>query len=228
MTYDILKSRKYVLEYDKDAQISESLIEFLLQKAWSVTPSKNNFMPYTVHVVGPQQQNYKDLVFLNCLSNEGLKDKIKDPLSSRYSKELPKYANILNCSYLIIFTMRLEDKPNLYQQMLINKGHKYEAVDESKLDDLYAMTSLEVGLFADSLSIMCLEKGIDVSFTGCFHRNLEYWKNIPFVTRKPILIMTLGKAKKYYKDDIEKDSLVCQDFKPDYNRIVNFVKDVKG
>jgi hypothetical protein len=224
MTYETLKNRRYVLEYDESAEIAESQIEFLLQKTWSVTPSKNNFMPYTVHVLGPKHKKYKELVFLNCASNEGLIDNVKDPLSLRYSKNPPKYSNILNCSYLLIFTMRLEDKPNEYQQMLINRGHKYEAVKNETLNDIYSSTSLEVGLFADALSGMCLEKEIDVSFTGCFHRDLSYWKNIPFVNRKPILLMTLGKAKSYYRENVHEDNMINKDYRPDYNRIVNFVK----
>lgn len=223
MIYDVLENRRYVIEYDQTATFSKSLIDSLLQKTWKITPSKNNFMPYTVHILGPEHQKYKELVFLNCASNEGLVDGVKDPLSLRYSNNPPKYSNILNCSHLLIFTMRLEDQPNPYQQMLINRGHKYEAVDENKLDDLYAMTSLEVGLFADALSGMCLEQGIDVSFTGCFHRNLKYWENIPFVKRKPILLMTLGKGKIYYRDTNKESDIENLDSKPDFDRIVNFI-----
>jgi hypothetical protein len=221
--YETLKNRRYVLEYDESAEIPESQIEFLLQKTWSVTPSKNNFMPYTIHVLGTQHKKYKELVFLNAISSEGLADNVENPLISRYLKNPPKYANILNCSYLLIFTMRLEDKPSEYQQMLIDRGHRYEAVREDGLDNLYAITSLEVGLFANALSGMCLEKEIDVSFTGCFHRDLAYWKNIPFVKRKPILLMTLGKAKSYYREDVNEGNIINKDYRPDYSRIVNFV-----
>lgn len=212
----IFKKRRYVREYDSSADISQSLIDSLLQKTWKVTPSKNNFMPYTIHVVGPEHQNYKDLVFLNCASNEGLTDGLNDPLEQRYKSDLPNYANILSCSYLLIFTMRLEDKPNPFQKMLIEKGHRYEAVDEHRLNDLYATAAIEVGLFADCFSALCLQNNIDVSFVGCFHRDLDKWKDIPFVTRQPILLMTVGKGKVYKK-------ILKNDQRPDYNRIVNFV-----
>lgn len=223
MIYDVLEKRRYVIEYDQTATFSKSLIDSLLQKTWKITPSKNNFMPYTVHILGPEHQKYKELVFLNCASNEGLIDGVRDPLSLRYSSNPPKYSNILNCSHLLIFTMRLEDQPNPYQQMLINRGHKYEAVREDGLETIYASTCLEVGLFADALSGMCLEEGIDVSYTGCFHRNLKYWENIPFVKRKPILLMTLGKGKIYNRDRMITNDLVAKDLKPDYDRIINYV-----
>ena len=224
MIYDTLENRRYVTKYDTDAAIPESLINTLLMQAWKVTPSKNNFMPYTIHVVGPKDQKYKELVYLNAASNEGRKDDVIDPLSSRYSPSyLPNYANILSCSYLLVFTMRLEDDPNPFQQMLINRGHNYEAVDETKLNDMYSTASFECGLFADTLSALCLEHNIDSSFTGCFHRNVNMWENIPFVTRKPIMLMTLGKGKVYRQDTIS-GSIEELDLKPDYYKIVNFVK----
>ena len=222
MIYDIIEKRQYVREYDKDAHIPKSLIYGMLEKAWKVTPSKNNFMPYQVHVLGPEHQEYKDLVFLNSLSNEVKADKQEDLnkiLEERYSVHLPNYANIRNCSYLLIFTMRLETEPTPFQQMLLDRGHRYEAVDESRLDSLYPVASFEAGLFADIFSAMCLENDIDVSFTGCFHRDVNEWKDLPFVTRKPIMIMTVGKGKVYLKD--VKDET---DIRPNFNKIVNFVE----
>jgi len=221
MIFDTLENRRYVTKYDADADISESLINTLLMQTWKVTPSKNNFMPYTVHVVGPKDQKYKELVYLNAASNEGRNDQLDDPLKSRYNINLPNYANILTCSYLLIFTLRLEDKPNLFQQMLINRGHNYEAVDEKKLNGVYSTASFECGLFANTLSALCLEHDIDSSFTGCFHRNVNMWENIPFVTRKPIMLMTLGKGKVYLEDI--KDDIQKKDIRPDFDRIVNFI-----
>lgn len=222
MIYNLLQKRRYVVEYDENYHIPKSLINSLLMKAWTVTPSKNNFMPYTVHVVGPEKKDIKEKVFLNCLSNEGYLDDVKDPLK-RYNKDIPKYANILTCSYLFIFTMRLETDPNPYQKVLISKGHRYEAVDESKLNELYPMASFEVGLFADALSGLCLEENIDVSFTGCFHRDVNYWKDVPFVKRKPIILMTAGKALKY-KTESKIGNIVYDDRRPDYHRIINFIE----
>lgn len=212
----ILKNRRYVLEYDQTASISPHLINELLYKTWKVTPSKNNFMPYKIHIVGPGDREYKHLTYKNCLSNEGLADGIDNPVEERYQHQLPDYANILSCSYLFIFTLRLEDKPNPVQKKAIRMGHNYEPADESLLDGCLSTASIEVGLFADCFSALCIKKGIDVSFTGCFHRDIDKWDDIPFVTRTPILIMTAGKSMKYKK--VDKNNL-----RPDYSRIVNFV-----
>lgn len=222
MIYETLKKRSYVREYDTTADIPESLIDLLLQQTWKVTPSKNNFMPYSVFVLGPRHQTYKKLAFFNALSKEGKGDNIENPLAIRYAYHLPNYANILSCSYLFIFTMRLETDPNPFQKCLIDRGHVYEAVDESKLDGLYAMASLEVGLFTSVFNGLLLENGIDSSFTGCFHRDLSEWKEFPFIKRTPIIIMTAGKGKIYI--DETKNELQKQDLRPNYDKIVNFIK----
>ena len=222
MIDQLLQNRRYVREYDSTADIPQSLVDALLQRTWKVTPSKNNFMPYTVHVV--KDQKYKDLIYLNCASNEGRVDGIDNPLNKRYQQSLPNYANILSCSYVLIFTMRLEDKPSPFQQRLIDNGHRYEAVDESLLNSLYSTASFECGLFADTFSALCLDHEIDVSFTGCFQRNLDTWKDIPFVTRKPIMIMTIGKGITYLDNQRISQGWADKDLRPDYERIVNFVK----
>ena len=224
MIYETLKNRKYVREYDTEIDIPESLIDSMLRKTWEVTPSKNNFMAYTVHVVGPEHQDYKEKVFRICLKNEGLIDNVNDPLAERYDLwSQPNYANILSCSYLLILTMRLETQLNPFQQFLVDRGHKYEAIDENRLNNMSDTSCFEAGLFCDAFSSMCLENKIDVSFTGCFNRNLSDWTDIPFVTRKPLMIMTVGKGTIYRQDGI-KGTLQEKDLRPDYERIVNFVK----
>ena len=225
MIYETLKNRKYVREYDAEAEIPESLIDSMLRKTWEVTPSKNNFMAYTVHVVGPEHRECREKVFRICLANEGKVDQVEinNLLDDRYKGYLPQYSNILSCSYLLILTMRLETQPNPFQQFLIDRGHKYEAIDENKLNSMYSTCAFEAGMFCDTFSGMCLENGIDASFTGCFGKNLEAWKDVPFVTKTPLMIMTVGKGTIYRQDTI-KGSLEEKDLRPDYERIVNFVK----
>ena len=82
--YDILKKRKYVLDYETHAEIDKELIIDLLQKAWKVTPSKNNFMPYKVHVIGPERRKLKESIFLKSLKHEGAADNID--VIERYEK----------------------------------------------------------------------------------------------------------------------------------------------
>lgn len=223
MIENILKKRKAVREYNTSVDISEELIDKLLYQTWAVTPSKNQFMPYTVNILGPAHQDYKNLIYLNCLSNENKTDNIEDCESERYQKFLPQYANIKSCSYLLVFTMRLEDSPNKMQQLAIDKGRRHEATDETRLNKLYSTASLEVGMFANTLSALCLENEIDVSYVLCFHKDLAQWSNIPFVKRQPILLMTIGKGDIYRVDHLKQYGWLEYDLKPDYKKIVNFI-----
>ena len=48
-----MKIRKHVIEFESEIPNKE-LINSLLQKTWKVTPSKNNFMAYTIHIITDQ------------------------------------------------------------------------------------------------------------------------------------------------------------------------------
>ena len=211
------RKRRAVTEFDSTADIQQSTIDRLLRHAWEVTPSKNNFMAYSIHVLGPKHQDYKNLVYQNCLAKESVTDRV-DALA-RYSdptRPPPFYSNILSCSYLLIFTMRLEDQPSLYHQDAMKRGHLFEAFDEKRLETIVTGVHLEVGMFADVFAGLCVEQDLAVSYVGCFPRTMEEWKPLPFVTRRPILLMPVGKAKQYKNQN-------RHNHKPNYNRIVNFV-----
>ena len=60
-----LEQRHHVLRY-KDKVIPDDDFSKLLYKAWKVTPSKNNFMPYTVNVLGPGDKR-KKIIYDTCL-----------------------------------------------------------------------------------------------------------------------------------------------------------------
>jgi len=220
--FSVLSKYRYVRHFQSGtSRLKEKTVKKLLYQAWKVTPSKNNFMPYKVHVLGPKHQEYKDSIFQKCLQNEGDSDGVIDPLTDRYLEQLPNYANILTCDYLLIFTLRVEHYPNPFQQMLIERGHNYPATKENEIETLVTPASLEVGMFANTFKTLCLEKDIDVAFTGCFPYDITHWRDIPFVKREPLLLMTIGKGKVFRQDhasEVEKT-----DYKPDYKKVINFV-----
>lgn len=226
MIDDILKNRKNVKEFDSTAVIPDELIEQLLRRAWKVTPSKNNFMPYTIHVLGPTHQEYKNHLYNICLSNEGRSDGVD--VATRYKNSLPQYSNILTCSYALIFTMRHEYEPNPYQKDAISRGKRFEATDYEHPNRLHGVASLEVGLFSDAFSALCLENNIDISYTLCFQHNLSYWKNLPFIVEEPILILTAGKGKIYSYDIAIEKGVAERNRRPEFERIVNFVKPINS
>jgi hypothetical protein len=177
-------------------------------------------MPYSVHVIGQgsENQKYKDLAYLNCLGNEAKADNvdINNIVAERYSGGyLPFYSNILSCSYLLIFTTRVETILSPHQQDAVKRGRNFEALDVSRLNH---SSSFEMGLFVTAFSGMCLENQLNVSLIGCLPSNLSKWKDFPFITNQPRMIMTVGKAKSLLKQ-VRPD-----DLRPNYDRIVNFIR----
>jgi hypothetical protein len=221
MIYDTLKNRKHVREYNSTESVPISLIDSMLKQSWEVTPSKNNFMPYNIHVIGPDQLHYKEDIYRACVKNEEEINKLNPNLCDHRLN--PNYMNILSCSHLLLFTVRVEDQPNEFQKIQIKNGIYYESVDKKSIDSITDTISLEVGLFANTFSGICLENDIDTSYTMCFSKNLDDWIDFSFVKNTPILIMTVGKGKLYRQDVANKEGWAKLDLKPEYNRIVNFL-----
>lgn len=219
MIDNVLKNYKYVKTYDRSYDVPQSVIDDLLQRSWKVTPSKNNFMPYKLHVLGLQHQDLKDKVYEKALQHQDGQDHLKRP-----SHKMPRFHNISSCHYLLIFTQRAEDQPNVHQQELIALGRNYTQTDPNKLGEHYGNALLEIGMFCNTFAALCLESQLDISYTLCFPKKLEKWHDdgFKFLDQEPVFIMTAGKALEYLRD--EYTALEKLDLRPNYDRIVNFVK----
>ena len=55
-TYQIFKKRKHVIEYRKDMVPNRETINDALWHAWHCTPSKQNYYPYEVNILGPEPE----------------------------------------------------------------------------------------------------------------------------------------------------------------------------
>lgn len=225
MNNDVLKNYKYVREYDTSNYLSDTLVNNLLQQAWKVTPSKNNFMPYSVFVVSPAQQILKDNVYKLCVKNESKANNIDNiDIVRQYNKNKPQYWNIVSCSHLLIFAPRVETVANPWQENRIQKGNVYDQMSEENMWKVKNISTIEIGMFSTVFASLCLEEGIDISHTMCFSDEVADWQASGFKDIKypPILLMSIGRGLVYRQpvtDPIEK-----LDLKPDYSRIVNFVK----
>ena len=209
--------RRHVYAYDNNVDIKKDFFTSL-EEAWKVTPSKQNFMPYKIHIIGPNAQEYKDKLYAMCLRNEGTVDNLSDEqLIERYKHRPPSYHSITNCSYALIITQRLVTKVNVRQQKRLYKGHVAEQMDVKQQNALNSLASFEAGLFCNALQYYLLQKDIDSCYTGCFKTNLDIWKTLPFVTETPIMIMTIGKGKIFVPRDPENN-------RPDLSDITNIVK----
>ena len=219
MIDNVLKHYKYVKTYDRSQDVHKSIIDNLLQRTWKVTPSKNNFMPYKLHVLGPQHQDLKDKVYEKALKHQDDQDHLAAP-----SLKMPRFHNIVSCHYLLIFTQRAEDQPNVHQQELIALGRNYTQTDPNKLGENYGNALLEIGMFCNTFAALCIESHLDISYTLCFPKQLDQWQDhgFEFLDQEPVFIMTAGKALKYLRN--EYTALEKLDLRPNYDRIVNFVE----
>lgn len=161
MIEDILKKRKQIKVYSKDNVPSKEMIETLLSKAYDCVASKQNLIPYKIHVLDKSKKEIKNLLYKLSSSTKG----------GNKNHEL-------QAPYVLVFTKRLVDKPNPETQRKINLGHDYPLTDPKRYKDYEADVAIEIGMFAKTLSALCLEKGLDVSYILCLsNNNDERWND---------------------------------------------------
>ena len=68
-TFNLLESRHHVRKYRVDKHPPKETIDKILWRTWKTTPSKNNFMPYYVHVLGPDQLETKIKLWEKSVAN---------------------------------------------------------------------------------------------------------------------------------------------------------------
>jgi hypothetical protein len=101
----------------------------------------------------------------------------------------------------------------------------------SKLDLLlqYVTLSTDNSVIATCFSKKLLLSGTEILFDKGIYEDILFLakailkvKKVEFLDQEPVFIMTAGKALEYLRD--EYTALEKLDLRPDYNRIVNFVK----
>lgn len=224
-----MKKYRYVLEYDSNAFVDPKHIDNALKYAWEVTPSKQNFMPYKVHVLTPEADVHKQILYNKALIQQargsGIDIKNKKALE-KYDKRLKKddkepfFKNLKTSQYVFIFSQRVEDSPNSFQQNNIDYGLTYCQTEYDDPGHAHGkdIARIEIGMFSANLASHLLENSIDVSFTQCFPGELNTWteKEFDFLEDDVLLIMTAGKGKLYRRDLIP----LHKDQKPNFDRIV--------
>jgi len=217
---DILKKRKQVWKFDEKIITSQSLIDSLLRKSWKVTPSKNNFMSYSTYVIGPKHKKLKIELYDICKKNQLNMNKNND--NKKNHKLNKTLQSILTAPYNLIFTNRFEDQPNTAQLQEQLNGVYYEALDITKFEDRQTVNCIEIGMFCNTLSALCVENNLDVSYVKCFSEKVSDWKKtMPFVKASPIFVMNIGKGEIFKKPKTLNDKIIDQ--RPDYERIINWI-----
>ena len=223
---DIIGKRKHVYVYKEDDIPSAHDIKEILLKAWQITPSKQNIMPYKVSVLGPDARETKSKIYNKVVGNhvymeaEGLKEGAITHVSNKIN---PHYRHVLDNPYLIVFSQRVcTDKDiNPFYKRQIEQGHFMEQASINWVERIKSSTAVEVGLFAQNVAAFCLDKGLDYSFTVCFPGDVKKWADISFVEHPVLLLMSIGKAKVYRRDFLPQGGS-DQDYKTAFENVVQF------
>lgn len=203
MIEDILKKKRQTKLYDVNNIPKEDLIKSLIDKTFDLVPSKQNLLPYKVHILGPKCIEYKNILF-------DLSNKMKGG-DQNYNLRAP---------YVLLFTRRLVTNPNPAVERKIKLGHRYGVCDPSIYYLFDKDVGIEVGMFSKILSILCLENNIDISYILCFspRKDATDWKKLDFLNEDVLFSMQLGYKSKLFKYERKEDEI-----KPKKNEIINWL-----
>ena len=207
MIEDILKRRKQIKIFSNDNAPSKKEIETLLSKAYECVASKQNLVPYKVHVLDPTKDEIKNYLFKLSSSTKGGNKNTE-----------------LLAPYVLIFTKRFVDKPNPETQRKIDLGHDYPSTDIERYQDMETDIALEIGMFAQTLASLCLERGIDVSYVLCLSNNNDERWQVPlldFIDDQIDFVMSVGYRHKNQDDKWWRDKK-HNEYKPEIKDIINW------
>jgi|TARA_B100001094_G_scaffold332604_1_gene405408 hypothetical protein len=218
----LLNRRQHVMSYDTDNVPEKQLIEDLLWKAWKVTPSKNNFMPYHCNVLGPERVAEKHSIWMKSVKNkkEINETNIKNHKEDGYN---PYFEHLSTAPYLLVFTQRVCE-PNEYYRKTIEKGDYYEQMHEDQISSMLRTTAVEVGMWMANLSVFALEKDLNTSTIACFpyREDNSEWEDLPWVEHPVVLLGSIGKAKQYRRESMN-EIQKKDDQKPEPETVIKWI-----
>tara|TARA_B100001996_G_scaffold1404_1_gene1282 strand:- start:1784 stop:2524 length:741 start_codon:yes stop_codon:yes gene_type:complete len=243
--FDTMEKRHHVYEYH-EKNIPDEIVKDLLWKAWKISPSKHNFMPYKISVLGPNKQREKSMIWKKSQWNHKRMEAAganlpRDDLSNNPYNEKPEeytfhtnpaYNHVKHNSHLLIFSARI-CKPNGYMKHVIKKeGHYAEECEKSEVTNLRVASSFQASLFACHLTALCIEQGIDVSYNLCLPGEKEAWDKMPYLWydkeqkhARVFANMSLGYGK-YFRHQWLKDvktDIGHMDLKPEIDEVIEWV-----
>lgn len=174
---EIFSKRKQLKKFS-DKVPSKELVQQILEKTFELTPSKQNMMPYSVHVFDHTHTKEKDNLYelsthSNCYHNHQLK-----------------------APYVLLLQPReVYVTEHMKSELFASKGGKLN-VTSSEVD-------VEIGMFVTIFTGLCLEYDIDVSYTKCLPSN-EYTMAISIGYRIPDKVYKDTRHIKPKVDDVIK------------------------
>jgi hypothetical protein len=197
-------------------------------------------MPYNIFVLGPDDTKIKEMIYYKALVKEYETNfpkwnvDVKDPLAVEAAflshRSWPQYLNYKTAPYILICTQRVEDQINPFNKIQVSKGFNFEQTtrewqtDPKRKNRAQGLAMIEIGMFTQAFSNLCLKHNIDVSHTRCLPTTMDFWTEpeFSFLENPPQLILSAGFGKRYRRD-FYPDLTHGMDYKPDFERIVKFI-----
>ena len=210
MIEEIYQTKKQIRVYDEDHIPDANLINSIIEKAYNLVPSKQNLVPYKIHVLGPECKEEKKYLY-DLTTHTGAK---------------VKHNRAVFAPYVLIFTNRIVNDTNEAVLERFEKGHPLQGVcDPNKFMDKGPLiqTSIEIGMYSSILAGLCLENKLGISFLKCFkswfgvNSDRGDWIKLPFVRCSPLLIMCIGYKHEQRDWNLDHE----KEYKPDINNIIN-------
>jgi len=198
----LLSKRKQVRQYSVEKIPNLEDVNRIINKAYDLVASKQSLVPYKITVLGPHKKEEKQELYNLSVKNDG-----------GHGNE-----NIF-APYVLCFTNRLVDNPNLSVKRKVAKGHRYDLLDPEKYRTRGMEVGVEVGMFAKILTLYCMEYDFDVSYLLCFSDSAI--NKLSFLDDKLIFSLQIGYQKSSdIKDKFLKDA---DEYKPDITEIVEWL-----
>jgi len=198
----LLSKRKQVRQYSVEKIPNLEDVNRIINKAYDLVASKQSLVPYKITVLGPHKKEEKQELYNLSVKNDG-----------GHGNE-----NIF-APYVLCFTNRLVDNPNLSVKRKVAKGHRYDLLDPEKYRTRGMEVGVEVGMFSKILTLLCMEYNFDVSYLLCFSDSAS--QQLSFLDDKLIFSLQIGYQKSSdIKDKFLKDA---DEYKPDITEIVEWL-----
>ena len=211
MTIEEIYNRRWqIRQYDESSPPEKKLIVDLVNKTFDLTPSKQNLMPYRVHILGPEQEKHK-----------------KDFWQISKTKPGGQHNYNIFAPYLFMFCMRKVTNPNKKVRAGLKVGVEYTCTTDN-YENAKINACLEMGMFSTILTGLALEQKLAVSYLLCFpdaKRDAKEYKGILSFLQGdyPLFVMGLGYPYNMKKNNPSHKWKAAGEDKPEQNEVVNWV-----
>lgn len=224
MIEEILKRRNNITFFRKDKIPEKEQINGILEKAFELTPHKNNFWHYQVYVYGPEHAQSKKNLAISSVCNKHLRyyrqydgndisSKDWGTLRNRYQdwndyyngdktkeyviKEKWHFNEQVTAPYLLAYCpAKSRSRPSQVKSEYFQKRAEKIFYDPYGVDK--NQFNQQCGINAMVVSMLALEQGFDVSFCKCFFYNENIHSDIALIN--PAFVLGIG-----YRDSSKED-----------------------